>query len=135
MSRPGKCLEHVERIEGDATSKARLRAILETLWGTTSVEEACARLSISASRFHVLREEALSGALSALSPAPPGRPAAPVPDPTLEALLTENAELRSELEVSRLRTEIALAMPHLVQAPQGGQKGGSAHKLGGRART
>lgn len=135
MSRPSKGFEHVDGLEGDATSKARLRAILETLSGTTSVEEACRTLSISPSRFHALREDALSGALSALSPSAPGRPAAPLPDPRVEALQRENADLRSELEVSRIRAEIAIGMPHLIQAPRGGQKGGSTPKLEGRRST
>ena len=37
MSRPGKGMEHVERLDADATSKARLKAILETLSGTLSI--------------------------------------------------------------------------------------------------
>ncbi len=61
--------------------------------------------------------------------------ATPPPDPTIEALRQENADLRTELEVSRLRTEIALAMPHVVQAPRGGQKGGSTPKPDGRRST
>jgi len=135
MSRPLKGLDHVDGLEGDETGKARLRAILETLAGASSVEEACETLSISPSRFHLLRARALSGALDALAPAPPGRPATPPPDPTIEALRQENADLRTELEVSRLRTEIALAMPHVVQAPRRGQKGGSTPKPDGRRST
>jgi len=135
MSRPGKGMDHVERLDADATSKARLKAILETLSGALSIDAACERLSISPSRFHALREEALAGALSALSPAPPGRPATPLPDPTIATLQRENAELREELEVSRLRTEIALAFPHLIVPPRGGQKGGSPPKDAGRTST
>ena len=135
MSRPGKGMEHVERLDADAASKARLRAILETLSGALSVDAACARLSISPSRFHALREQALAGALSALSPAPAGRPPTPGPDATVVALERENAELRDELDASQLRTEIALAFPHLIAPPRGGQKGGSPPKDVGRTPT
>lgn len=135
MSRPGKGVAHVERLDADATSKARLKAILETLSGASSVEAACERLSISPSRFHALREQALTGALLALSPAPPGRPAAPAPDPTILALQRENADLREEVARSRLRTEIALAFPHVIVPPRGGQKGGSTPKHVGGPRT
>jgi len=135
MSRPGKGLEHVERLDADATSKARLKAILETLSGALSVEAACDRLSISPSRFHALREEALAGALSALSPAPPGRPTTPGPDPTIVALRQENAALREKLEVSHLRTQLAVAFPHLIVPPRGGQKGGATPKNVGGPRT
>ena len=38
-------------------------------------------------------------------------------------------------EVSRLRTEIALAFPHLIVPPRGGQKGGAPPKDVGRAST
>ena len=51
MSRPGKGMDHVERLDADATSKARLKAILETLSGALSIDAACERLSISPSRF------------------------------------------------------------------------------------
>ncbi len=59
MSRPGKGLEHVERLDADATSKARLKAILETLSGALSVETACDRLSISPYAVPRAAEEAL----------------------------------------------------------------------------
>lgn len=135
MSRPGKGLEHVEALTGDEVSKARLKAILSTLSGASSVEAACERLHLSPSRFHALREAALCGALEALSPAPAGRPARAGPDPAIVALTRENEALRDELEVSRLRTELALAFPHLVVPPRGGQKGGSTPRPIGSERT
>lgn len=135
MSRPGKGIEHVESLEGDATSKERLKVILETLCGASSVEAACERLHLSPSRFHALREEALQGALCSLAPTAPGRRRSLGPDPTTAALEQENAALRDELEVSRLRTEIALAFPHLVVPPRGGQKGGSVPKNAGSGST
>jgi hypothetical protein len=55
MSRPNKGLDHVDSLDGDASSKARLRAVLATIAGEASVEEACARLSISPTRFDETR--------------------------------------------------------------------------------
>ncbi len=124
MSRPNKGVEHVDSLEGDATAKARLKVVLETIAGRLSVEEACSILSVSASRFHELREAALSGALGALAPRAPGRPPAPPEDPVVTALRHENAELRHDLEAARTRAELALVMPRLLRPKPEGEKGG-----------
>jgi transposase-like protein len=133
MSRPGKGVEHVESLEGDATAKARVKVVLETISGQVSVEEACRILAVSPSRFHELRETALSGAIQALSPRPPGRPAAPSEDPVVTALRRENAELRHDLEAARTRAELALAMPQLLRPMAEGEKGGPRRGPGGRS--
>ena len=135
MSRPNKGIEHVDALEGDASTKERLRTVLETITGDLSVEEACRRLSVSPSRFHELREAALAGALRALEPRAPGRPPGPTPDPQVEALTRKNAELEHELEAARIRTEIAIVMPHVLRRPQAGEKGGSAQKPDARRGT
>jgi hypothetical protein len=124
MSRPNKGILHVESLEGDEASKRRLRAVLATISGELSVEEACALLCVSPSRFHELREEALSGALEALSPRPAGRPPAPKEDAEMAALRRENAELRHDLEAARTRAEVALVLPGLLRPLKGGEKGG-----------
>ncbi len=115
--RPPDRWKHVDRLEGDEALKRRLRLVLETLSGERSVEGACAALGVSPSRFHEIRQEALQGALAGLSPGPSGRPVKQ--DPTAEAerlreLEKENQELKIELQASYVRTEIALAMPHLL---------------------
>lgn len=136
MSRPTKGLEHVDSLVGDEATKARLKAVLETLSGELSVEEACRRLEVSPARFHELREEALTGALLALSPRAPGRPAAPAPDPELLALRKKTADLERDLEAAHIRTEIAIVMPHLIHhPPRAGEKGGPLFKKGGRDGT
>lgn len=135
MSRPTKGVEHVESLEGDETAKARLKAVLETLSGNLPVEEACRRLSVSAARFHELREEALQGALLALAPRAPGRPPAPAPDPEVKALRLENADLRRDLEAAHIRTEIALVMPHVIQPLKRVEKKGPAPKNDARSGT
>jgi transposase-like protein len=116
--RPGG-VEQVSRLAGDAEAKRRLRVVLETLSGERTIEEACAELSVSESRFHELRRAALEAALEGLAPGASGRPKreAPAPDPgRLAELERQNEELRFELQGSLVRTELALAMPHVLTA-------------------
>ena len=80
-------------------------------------------------RAGVVLREALEGALEALDPKPPGRPAKEQMDTRakeLVALQNLVSELTIELEASRVRTELALTMPHVLKA-QGNTlgKGGS----------
>lgn len=114
--RPPEGPKHVDRLDGDDEAKRRLRIVLETLSGERSVEEACAELGVSASRFHEMRREALQAALDGLAPGVAGRPKRPAEsDPERQkALELENREMRLELQASLVRTEIALLMPHLL---------------------
>ena len=131
MSRPNLGLEHVEKLAGERESKARLKAILETLCGDLSVNDAAERLGVGPSRFAQLRDEALAGALESLDPRPAGRPArgAVVSAKVLE-LERELDATRRQLELERVRTQILVAMPGLVpgkaQPPRraGGGRGG-----------
>ena len=119
--RPPDGWKHVDRLDGDDARKHRLRVVLETLSGERSIEQACEELGVSPSRFHEIRHEALQGALDGLAPGAPGRPqrADPAADPERrKALERENEELKRELQASFVRTEIALAMPHVL-TPQG----------------
>ena len=118
MGRPPEGAGQVERLDGDAEAKRRLRVILETVSGERSIEDACAELGVSASRFHELRREALESALRGLEPGVSGRPKR-VSDidsssERLAELERENRELEIELQASYVRTEIALAMPQLL---------------------
>ncbi|NNC63177.1 MAG: helix-turn-helix domain-containing protein [Gammaproteobacteria bacterium] len=109
--------KHVDGLDGTHEAKRRLRVILDTLVDRCSVKAACERLQVSESRFHQLRKEALEGALAGLAPRPSGRP--PAEPPELESKVTELEskvrELRMDLQASRVRTEIALTMPHLLR--------------------
>lgn len=108
--------EQVERLAASPEAKKRLRVVLETVAGTRSVAEACEELGIGTARFHELREEALAGALASLEPRPPGRPARrEEPPPELDRLRREVAELRVDLEASRVRELLAISMPHLLK--------------------
>lgn len=135
MSRPNRGIEHVEKLAGERDTKARLKTILETLCGELSVNDAAERLCVCPSRFHELRDTALTGALEALSPRPAGRPS----NKSHEALaiLDLERELRDanyQLEVERVRTEILMTMPGVVlgKVPpprrQRGDRGGAGNR-------
>ena len=116
MSRPPEGVGHVDRLDGPAELKRRLRVILETLTGRLSIAQACEELGVSESRLHELRQEALVGALSALLPKPSGRPS------TAETATEREKELESrihdleiDLQAALVRTELALAMPQLFR--------------------
>jgi hypothetical protein len=107
----------VDRLNGADDEKRRLRVVLETIAGEKTIEQACEELHVSASRFHELRREALQAALDGLTPAAAGRPKhddPPVDHDHVKALEAENKHLKAELLASYTRTEIALAMPHLL---------------------
>lgn len=120
IGRPPLGSDHVRGLEGDRGEKKRLRTILDALSGELTVADACGRLGIGESRFHELRRHALQSALDALAPRPPGRrPKEARADPVeLDRLRRENGWLREELELSRVRTEIALVMPEILREPK-----------------
>jgi hypothetical protein len=115
--RPPKGLSHVDSLPGDAEEKERLKTILATLTGELSVKEACERLLVSESRFHEIRKTALGGMLEGLSPRPPGRPAKKKEPKEVRELKARVAWLEEELEIARLRTEIAMWKPGLLRDP------------------
>ena len=108
--RPPEGLGHVDRLAGPPEDKRRLRVILETLSGERSVEEACLVLGIGEARFHVLRRQALEGALQALAPGHAGRPRREEPEETarVRTLQAEKEELELELYASRVREQLAV---------------------------
>jgi hypothetical protein len=105
--------EYVDKLDGSAASKERLRVILETLAGRMRVQEACRRLGIGEGRFHQLREEALQGALATIEPRPPGRPSArATPEPRrIDDLEWALEERERELLRAQVREEVALILP------------------------
>jgi transposase-like protein len=110
----------VDKLEGSASAKERLKVVLETLTGSCRVQEACARLGICEQRFHQLRQEALEAALAGLEPGIPGRPAH-TPSPAEEqvrALEEQLAAMDRELRAAKAREEIALTLPRVVHEPE-----------------
>lgn len=114
--RPPDGVGHVDRLEGSEELKQRLKVLLATLDGSKSVPEACDELGVSESRLHELRKEALEGALRALQPRASGRPAKPEATTARERELQAHIEaLEEDLQTAYVRTELALAMPHLFK--------------------
>ena len=135
--RPPKGLAHVDSLSGDATSKHRMKAILATMAEDLSVPDACARLGIGESRFHELSRQALEGMLEGLAPRPAGRPPTPPEeDEEVSRLKGRIGWLEEELEIARLRTEIAVWKPSLLRDPISppSQKKGSSPKTKRRKR-
>jgi transposase-like protein len=125
--RPPLGLGHVDSLPGDDAAKERMRTVLATLTGDLTVSEACERLSVSETRFHDLRRTALEAMLEGLTPKPSGRPREPEEDEEVQRLRQQNAWLTEELEIARLRTEIAVWKPSLLRPPAPpGKKGGSS---------
>jgi transposase-like protein len=116
--RPVKGSELVEGLDASAGAKLRLKLVLETLAGRITVAEACRQLGIGESRFHAMRQEALAAAASGLEPAPAGRPAKsrPEDDPEGQSLRRQLLEAKLELQAARIREQIAIAMPELLQS-------------------
>ena len=102
----------VDRLEGSTGAKARLKAVIETVAGERTVEEACAALGVSEAVFH-----RLGAALSEAEPKRRGRRPEAVPENQgeVEALRDENRELKMDLEASRIREELAVVMPRVLK--------------------
>ena len=115
--RPPKGLSHIDSLSGDPESKKRLKAVLATLLSQMTVAEACQELSLSESQFHEIRRRALAGMVEGLAPRPPGRPPNPVEDEEVSSLKQQVEDLREELQIARLRTEIAMWKPSLLRDP------------------
>jgi hypothetical protein len=119
MARPTDGLKHVDRLQGPAEQKLRLRVVLEVLQGQRTVEEACTVLAIKPARFHELRGTVLAGAMAALVPGKAGRPKRRTAPSAARTLAEENEELKEELWAAQIREEIALTMPHLLKQRAG----------------
>ena len=114
MARPPTGAKLVRALEGQEKAKERLEVILQTVAGELSIREACEELGVGEARFHQLRREALEGALAKLEPKARGRPKRAEPTPEAELIATLEAEvddLKTELLGSRLREELAVALP------------------------
>lgn len=114
--RPRRGASHVDALEGPQPTKERLRAIFQTMCGELSVQDACRRLGIRPARFAELRTKALDGALAGILPRAPGRPRKAL-DPMaqkVDELEREKRELEMQLHAERVRAEVALVMPHVL---------------------
>jgi hypothetical protein len=125
-------VEYVQNLEGSAEAKQRLQVVLETMTGTRRVQEACALLGISETRFHQLRIELLQAALERLERKPAGRPRVTPLTADANVLQEQLAEMTKELEAARVREEVALILPGNSPAADESQK--KTPKLKRRAR-
>jgi hypothetical protein len=125
--RPTEGLEHIDRTHGSFEAKHRLKSIVLTLSGDLTVVEACERLGIGSSRFHLIRHGALQAAVEQLEAHPAGRPQASEHTSSREVRELEERLIRSESEArhERARAEIALALSGAAgQGGRGGQSRG-----------
>jgi len=111
----------LDRLDGSAHAKTRLRVILESLAGRSTIPEACEELGIQETMFHKLRSEVLQTALNRLEPRPLGRPPQRLTpeDRRAAALEDELRQLRVELKASRIREELAEKLPRLSSTAGG----------------
>lgn len=102
--------ELVERTEGTAKAKQRLRQIIETLGGERSVDSACEELGMSPAMFYKLRARFLKEAVAGLEQRTPGVKPRHTQEAAAEIdeLRRRVEELEDELARSHLREEIAL---------------------------
>jgi hypothetical protein len=107
--------EYLDKLAGSMDTKERFKAILDTMFGAARLLEVCARLGISETRFHQLRETALQAGLTAIEPRPAGRPsrAASAQAEEIRVLQQRVRELEHALQEAQVREEIALVLPHL----------------------
>ena len=125
MARPPTGSRQVQRLEGDAQAKERLRIVLETIAGQRSVVEACQRLGVGKTRFH-----ALQAALDGMEPGMSGRPRAQDEQETarVRQLQDEVDALKLDLQAALVRTELALTLPNVLRRTllRDGKKNGRA---------
>lgn len=112
--------EYVERLDNTAKAKERAMAILETMAGRLTVQEACQRLGIREAFFNRLRKRFLKGGVPALEDRPAGRPARKpsAEEERIQQLEVDLRQARLDLEAAQIREEIALTMPHLLPKPE-----------------
>ena len=99
------------RLDGSPLAKQRLEAILHTVAGSRSVQQACVELHLSPSRFQQLRRLALQAALGGLEERPAGRPPRPAAPPELMELLARVQQLELQQHRALVREEVALVLP------------------------
>ncbi len=108
----------IRALAGSETARRKMEVLLQAATGKTTVAEACAQLGVGEAAYHKLRHRMLQGALENLEPRVPGRPMqVSIIDPKVAALEEEIRQLRIDLRVAQIWEEVALLMPHLIQAP------------------
>lgn len=114
----------VEHLEGTPRAKQRLEAILETIAGRLTIDQACESLGIAPAMFYRLRMEVLQVGLAHLEPRPLGRPPhqATAAEVRSAELTRRVAELESELHLAGVREEIASTLSAVPHGDASGKK-------------
>lgn len=97
----------IDRLPAEESSKARLKAFLQTMTGECTVDEACAELGIEKSRFFALRNKWLEQAAALLDPKSAGRPRKTSDEAAAEP--PEMQDLKQQLLAAELRAKLAEA--------------------------
>lgn len=109
MARPNKGVSHVMKLPGDREAKRRVELIHRTMAGQMSVDDVCAELGISPSRFDQLRTRMLLASIAELSPRPVGRPRS-LPEEVkqeVESLREQVADLERENHLLKVQAEVS----------------------------
>jgi hypothetical protein len=107
----------VDRREGSEEAKRKAKVLLRTFGEEVTVIQAGRALSLNEGRAHVWRERMLQAMVEAMEPRAAGRPRQWRTESELEDLSRlekENAALRRELLLARVRDEIAVLRPGWV---------------------
>jgi hypothetical protein len=107
--------EYIDKLQGEAEEKERLKTIFATMYGGKRLLEACADLGLGETRFHQLRETALQAALAAIARRPAGRPSLASLSESEQIRMHQQRieELELALEEAHVREEIALVLPQV----------------------
>ena len=106
----------VDTLEASEHARERLRAILQSVEGAP-IAELCTGLGMERAYFDRMRRSTLQAAVASLEPKTTG-PKPRVTDPRDERIATLEADvvrLRLELDATRLRAELAIALPTVVK--------------------
>ena len=123
MARPTGGMKLLSGLSASDEAKTRFAAIFATMSGEKSVAEVCDELGICEARFHAMRKEFLADAVNLLEKRPAGRKAASDSDSSeVLHLRDEVKSLEIALTASQLKTEIAMAMPHLLKPAKSRKK-------------
>jgi len=117
MARTPNAQRLVEKQEGSALAKDRLRLFLETIGGKCPVERACAELKVKAAAFYRMRDRWLAESVQVLEPRTSGpRPRDRTVSRAEVAELAEKiVDLERQLKASAVKEELGLVMPGVVK--------------------
>jgi hypothetical protein len=120
--------ELAEQLEGSAEACRRMRVVLETIAGARRVHEACEELGICEQRFETIRAAAIRAGIAALEARPIGRPPKVLSEAQDQIARLEErvAELEAQLQVARVRAELAGVLPRRDGAGKRSPRSGRA---------